>query len=93
MAKWLGFLLTASLMACSPPTWSVEGFKEPDSGGLARAEYELECPESQLEVTDLGAGTIGVAGCGKKAVYKWAHGAGWVNNTAIDESRMAAPKN
>ncbi|MBN9162400.1 MAG: hypothetical protein J0I07_15675 [Myxococcales bacterium] len=92
MTKWIGFFpLTASLMACGPETWSVEGFKDPSSGGLTRAAYELGCPEPQLEVADLGEGTIGVAGCGKKAVYKWAYSAGWVNNTGVAESPMAAP--
>jgi len=47
----------------------VERFKQPDSGGISRAAFELGCPENQLQVTDLGNNAIGVAGCGKKAVY------------------------
>ena len=73
------------LWGCSPsfpaPT---EAFKDPDHGGIKRAAYELGCPQDQLEVTDLGSYTMGVSGCGKKAVYKQIPGAGWVNNSATE---------
>lgn len=70
----------------------MEGFKRPDTGGLKRAAYELECPEPQLQLTDLGDSAVGVAGCGKKAIYKWAYGAGWVNNSASEESKKEPGK-
>lgn len=71
--------------ACGPSITSVEHFRHPESGGIKRAAFEMECPEDQLQVTDLGGWTIGVTGCGKKAVFKLATGAGWVNNTATEE--------
>ncbi len=74
-------------VACVPAQGSMENFKAPEAGGIRRAAYELECPESQLILTDLGDSTVGVAGCGKKAIYKYAFGAGWVNNSASDDSK------
>ncbi len=84
--------LACLLGACGPNAWSLEGFKSPDHGGIKRAAYEMECPESQLTTTDLGDSSMGVSGCGKKAVYKWAYGAGWVNNSAVVESTSAEIK-
>ena len=57
-------------------------FDDHDRGGIERAAFEMDCPEDQLQVTDLGRDTVGVTGCGKKTVYKWLVGTGWVNNTA-----------
>ena len=79
-------LVSPALPGCSQAFLnpdSVAGFRDPDSGGLKRASFELECPESQLQVIDLGSdsASIGVTGCGKKAVYKFAGNRGWVNNT------------
>jgi|SRR6478609_2042011 len=34
-----------------------------------RASFDLSCPEAQLRTIDLGGGTQGVQGCGKKATY------------------------
>jgi hypothetical protein len=76
------------LSACVSPA-SMAGFKHAGSGGLERAAYELDCPENQLELTYLGNGTVGAAGCGKKAIYVWMTNAGWVNNSAAKESKPA----
>jgi len=85
-------LFTAALAtACATPN-ALENFRHPEAGGVKRAAYEMQCPESELEVTDLGGWTIGVSGCGKRAVYKWAYGAGWVNNTAVDEPAVKSAK-
>jgi hypothetical protein len=53
-----------------------------------RAGYELTCDADKLEVTALtgsehvGPWSAGVSGCGKKAVYQFVAGAGWIANTA-----------
>jgi hypothetical protein len=52
----------------------------------------LDCPENQLRAIDLGFGTVGVEGCGKKAIYKFATGAGWVNNTGAEEPKPGEKK-
>jgi hypothetical protein len=77
-----GLVLVAG---CGPIAGSIEHFQHPESGGIRRAAFEMQCPEHQLELTDLGASTIGVSGCGKRAVYKATLGAGWVNNTGTEE--------
>jgi len=74
-------------------------------GGLDRAAFELQCPREQLQVTGLNRtldqaipeekglrGTqIGVTGCGKRAVYIYSAGAGWVANTAAPDEKPAQP--
>lgn len=82
-------LLLLAVAACAPSPWSLDGFMHPDNGGAKRASFELGCAESQLHIVELGSGTIGVSGCEKKAVYKWVYGAGWVNNTGIEERKQA----
>ncbi|MCC7381175.1 MAG: hypothetical protein IT384_05060 [Deltaproteobacteria bacterium] len=34
-----------------------------------RASFDLDCAESQLEMVEIDSRTMGVRGCGKKAVY------------------------
>lgn len=34
-----------------------------------RAAFDLNCPEESLVMHDLGGGTRGIAGCGKRATY------------------------
>lgn len=53
--------------------------------GLPRAAFELECPESSLQVVELSHGSMGVSGCNKKAIYVWAGGQ-WINNTGAPQS-------
>ncbi len=82
-------LFLSALTGCLTP---IEVFRNPQSGGIKQAAFELECKESELQVTDLGNGeTMGVTGCGKKAVYKRLNGSTWVNNTGGDDAN-AAPK-
>lgn len=45
-----------------------EGFVKAD--GVKRAAFELSCSEDALTITEINGSTIGVEGCGKKAVYK-----------------------
>ena len=35
----------------------------------ARASFDLDCPQAQLKYSELGNKSVGVSGCGKKAVY------------------------
>ncbi|PJZ71084.1 hypothetical protein CH373_00745 [Leptospira perolatii] len=49
--------------------------------GLGKAAFDLNCPQEQLQVTELGGG-VGVTGCGKKASYFFSPTAGaWVLNS------------
>lgn len=36
---------------------------------VRRAAFDMNCPESSLEVHDLGGRTRGVRGCGQQATY------------------------
>ena len=59
--------------------------------GLARAAFELGCPQEELKTSVLvrndGLGCAGsqmaVAGCGKKAVYVCTRSQDWINNTGV----------
>ncbi len=53
-----------------------------------RAAFELSCPSEQIRTTRLDARTMGVEGCGTKAVYiescegeGWARTCTWVLNS------------
>ncbi len=35
----------------------------------ARAAFDLSCPENQIRVQEIDGRTVGVRGCGQKAVY------------------------
>ena len=35
----------------------------------ARAAYDLQCPQEQLQLTKLGKSSYGVDGCGRRATY------------------------
>ncbi len=76
-------------VACASAARPVDDFRHPSSAGIKRASFEMQCPESELQVVDLGSWTVGVTGCGKKAVYKNIAGAGWVNDTARGEPEPA----
>jgi hypothetical protein len=76
-------------VACGVYTSDMASFMD---RGMPRASFELGCPKEQLQVTDLGHGTMGVRGCGKQAVYKEVSGAGWVNNTGSSDSKAAEVK-
>jgi len=47
-----------------------------------RAAFELGCRVTDIQAAELPGNTVGVIGCGKKAIYVWLPSAGqWVNNT------------
>lgn len=56
----LGFALL--LAACAGPGATAEQLK-------ARATFDLECPEPEVQVHDLGARVRGVVGCGRRLSY------------------------
>lgn len=89
----LSLVLLLGIEACWPSANSLEGFNRPESGGIKRAAFELQCPQDQLQAVELGLGTVGVAGCGKRAVYKYDGYHGWVNNTgaADDPQKSGSP--
>jgi hypothetical protein len=55
-----------------------------------RAVFELSCRDADLEVTILSRSLYGVAGCGKKVMYKYVPKIGIIVDTAQDTG--AAPK-
>src|SRR4051812_48618831 len=70
--------------------------------GLRRVAFELECPQDQIRYSVLDRGsagygggcvgaTVGVIGCGKKAVYVCAPHETWVNNTGRREAEAKQP--
>lgn len=74
----LPLVVLSGLAACAAAD-AVEAFKSPNYGGMREASFELGCPEKDLMIQSLSQNTVGVTGCGKKAVYKAVVGAGWVN--------------
>jgi len=55
-----------------------------------RAAHDLTCERDHLQLSDLGAGSWGVSGCGKQATYILAHTGGssyrqWVMNSVTSE--------
>jgi hypothetical protein len=61
------FMLVAAALAMLS---SCVGQFSADRGALRRrASFDLSCPASQLRMVDLDEKTVGVSGCGDKAVY------------------------
>jgi len=58
-----------------------------------RAEFDLQCPKPALRTQELGSEhTMGVAGCGRRAVYLYDRVQDvWVMNGAIDSEHAAGP--
>ena len=53
----------------------------PSWGSLrTRAAFDFGCPAKIVEVTIIDNLTYGVTGCGQKATYKFAYGAGFVSD-------------
>jgi hypothetical protein len=45
------------------------GCAAPIEGLVARAQFDLSCPEADLRIVTLDSKTRGVTGCGRKATY------------------------
>jgi len=62
---------------------------------LDRVSFELSCPKEQIGMTVLhrndgfgcAGSTMGVEGCGKKAIYVCTRSQEWINNTAAQPAR------
>ena len=59
---------------------------------LSRAAFELDCAVDRVQITDLTPknrglmySSVGVTGCGRKAVYVYVFNQGWVNNGGASE--------
>jgi hypothetical protein len=57
---------------------------------LPRAAFELGCPADQVAVARLGDRSVGVSGCGRRAVYVYMPGMGYVNNTGVQSDGARA---
>jgi hypothetical protein len=79
-------LLAVALSACSyqptPTSDTLHGWPSIYKDLTKRTEYDLGCPLAEQTFKDLGAGTVGVSGCGKKATYKYVENVGWVMDSA-----------
>jgi hypothetical protein len=59
---------------------------------LKRAAFDLSCPKEQITGQYLGENSVGVTGCGKKAVYVVVWGSGWVaDNIQVPEGESPPP--
>ena len=89
------WLTTGLLSACASWIWfSPEWFNEDRLGKEAlanRASFELSCPAADLQFVGVGNDSnyrsVGVSGCGKKAVYVYTNSV-WVLNS---DEHPAAP--
>lgn len=65
---------------------------------LQRVAFEMSCPREQISVVDLTtpeatSDSIGVSGCGKRAVYMMIpHEHTWINNTGVDDKKAEATR-
>jgi hypothetical protein len=50
---------------------------------LKRASFDMECAPEKLQITRIGDRSVGITGCGKRAVYL-AAGSEWVLNSDND---------
>jgi hypothetical protein len=98
---FLSLSTTVIISGCGPATF----MGAPTEHLTQRASFDLNCPESQINVVDLGGKTKGVTGCGKKATYvetctgqkgEFATTCSWVLNSTADlsdEAEGAGSKN
>ena len=53
----------SQVAACGPSVQQME------SKLVSRASFDLDCPEGEIELTELDQATRGVSGCGRRASY------------------------
>ncbi len=86
MTRAIGLLLVLSFSACARHAARIP----------AKAARDLECPEGQISVMELGGGDTGqhlVRGCGKKAIYEMNPLGDWVlNGPPIPDPTYVAPE-
>jgi hypothetical protein len=47
---------------------------------LTRASFDLDCPENEIAIDELGDDMAGAWGCSRRATYVWDHD-GWMLNS------------
>ena len=95
MKRTIPLLFTALLLSsCTMYFKSEESINNDSQKAIKKqASFDLNCPSEELVFTDLDTKEAnfqgikvplkwGVTGCEKRAVYVWAKGVGWINNTA-----------
>jgi len=54
-----------------------------------RAPFDLNCPAEEISYSHVGevgkSYMVGVTGCGRRALYQYVYGAGWVMNSASED--------
>lgn len=60
---------TPAILALSALVLGLSGCGTAMANLKRRASFEFNCPEAQVQVTELGAGAFGVDGCGRRAIY------------------------
>lgn len=58
----------------------------------SRASFDMQCPTTQLRITEIDASTAGVEGCGQRGTYIYNQAAGaWVLNSPGATQPMFEP--
>jgi hypothetical protein len=85
--------LSAAACVADPPVRRLTASERRANLLQERAAFDLQCPRPQLRTQQLGnEQTMGVAGCGRRAVYLYDYGRdAWVMNGAIDSEQAAGP--
>ena len=91
-----GFMSVAEVRGCGKANvYLYAGGESAWLSPLDRAPFELSCERSQLTTTILDPKTVGVSGCGKRAVYVAVFPGGdlgkWVLDSVGPEDGMPAP--
>ena len=47
---------------------------------LRKASFAMDCPESEIQLTQLERFSVGASGCGRRSLWVLVQGSGWVNN-------------
>ena len=63
-----------TLEACAPPKpWEVTAAHPTEKPALhpvqTRASFDLDCPAEQISIQEIGDGSMGAVGCGRRAAY------------------------
>ena len=78
-------LAVAGIAGC----YTVDSFRQNE---LQRVSFEMNCPDTDLKLIELGHGRIGVDGCGKRSVYQYTK-AGWLLSSATEAPAPATSQN
>ncbi len=46
------------------------------------AEFELNCPRQQIQLSKVAQYRVGANGCGNRALYMYVQNVGWVSNSS-----------